>query len=644
MAGSYIVTVTDGNGCTETATYVVNDGLVPLSVSGTATNNSCYGLSEGLIDVTVSGGVAPYTYLWNDGSVLEDRNSLSAGTYSLTVTDAASTTVTGSWTITQPTALDLSSFLMLEPDCNNGNDGEITVYAAGGTAPYTYLWSTGSTNQYTVNLAADGYSVTVTDANGCTATTTIIVTEPTVISLSGLVTDVTVAGGSDGAVDLTVSGGTTPYTYVWSNATTTEDISGLMAGSYTVIVTDANGCLSSDMFIVSEPPSGYDIQTLTLNQGWSIFSTYIDPTIPSIDSVFVSIASDVIMIKSGVGTVYWPIFGVNMIGNMVIGEGYQIKMDSMLTLDVTGVAVVPELTPISVVAGWSIIGYLRQSDADISLMLASISADLEMAKSGAGTVYWPSFSVNMIGNEIVGEGYQLKMNAADTLLYPANSSSSKVDIYIPETQYFSKPINTGNNMTLGIPNSSWVIFPNIGDEVAVYSPDGLLVGSSVYNGDNMAITIWGDDELSEEVVGMQKGDHFVIKYYNNVTGVENVLEVTGWIDGDNTFTTNAISIVEKIHVKRIHEFSLHVNEFMLMQNTPNPFKDKTTISFYLPIECQATIELYNSMGERIMVLYSGIASGNVETIHELSQLPAGTYYYRLQTPNYNATKSMIIIK
>ncbi|MEA3443806.1 MAG: T9SS type A sorting domain-containing protein, partial [Bacteroidota bacterium] len=123
---------------------------------------------------------------------------------------------------------------------------------------------------------------------------------------------------------------------------------------------------------------------------------------------------------------------------------------------------------------------------------------------------------------------------------------------------------------------------------------------------------------------------------------ESVLEVTNWVDGDSRFATNAISIAKM--VETIHELSLlNSNDFMLKQNMPNPFKDETTISFYLPYECHATVELYSIMGECIALLYSEIASGYVETIHELS-LPAGTYYYRLQTPGFSNTKSMIIVR
>ncbi|MBE1615962.1 SprB repeat-containing protein, partial [Flavobacterium sp. SaA2.13] len=112
----------------------------------------------------------------------------------------------------------------------------------GGTAPYTYVWNTTATTQDLTGLPAGTYEVTVTDANGCTATASVTVTQPTVLSASGTATNVSCNAGSNGAVDLTVTGGTAPYTYVWNNAATTQDLTGLTASTYDVTVTDANGC------------------------------------------------------------------------------------------------------------------------------------------------------------------------------------------------------------------------------------------------------------------------------------------------------------------------------------------------------------------------------------------------------------------
>ncbi len=222
----------------------------------TSVNVSCNGGNNGSIDLTVSGGSSPYTYDWsNDGpenpdNDTQDLSGLVAGTYTVTVTDMVGATSTASVTITQPTAIVLST-TVINVLCNGGNNGSIDLTVSGGTPGYTYAWTGGATTQDLSSLVAGTYTVTVTDANGCTATTSATVNQPSALSLTTIVTNVMCAGGTDGAIDLTVTGGTPGYTYDWSNDgpempdNDMQDLTGLTVGTYTVTVTDANGCSSS---------------------------------------------------------------------------------------------------------------------------------------------------------------------------------------------------------------------------------------------------------------------------------------------------------------------------------------------------------------------------------------------------------------
>jgi len=252
-AGTYDVTVTDVNGCTATSFVEVTEPTV-LSVNGTDTNVSCNGGNNGAIDLTVSGGTAPYTYAWSNTATTEDLSGLEAGTYDVTVTDANGCTATESVEVTEPAVLSANS-VVTNVSCNGGNNGTINLTVTGGTAPYTYAWSNTATTEDLSGLEAGTYDVTVTDANGCTATTSAAVTEPTILSVNGTETNVSCNGGNNGAIDLTVSGGTAPYTYSWSNTATTQDLSGLSAATYTVTVTDSKGCTATESISVTEPTS-----------------------------------------------------------------------------------------------------------------------------------------------------------------------------------------------------------------------------------------------------------------------------------------------------------------------------------------------------------------------------------------------------
>ncbi|WP_460504379.1 SprB repeat-containing protein, partial [Hymenobacter agri] len=166
------------------------------------------------------------------------------GTYSVTVTDANGCTASCSATVGGNPAMR-PSITVTAATCCASSSGSIDLTVAGGTAPYSYRWSNGATTQDLTNVAAGTYTVTITDALGCTATASGTVTQPAALALSTTLTSPSCCNGSSGSIDLTVAGGTAPYTYQWSNGATTQDVSGIGAGTYSVTVTDANGCTAS---------------------------------------------------------------------------------------------------------------------------------------------------------------------------------------------------------------------------------------------------------------------------------------------------------------------------------------------------------------------------------------------------------------
>ncbi len=261
VAGTYTVLVTDANNCSfnmngANSIVVTEPAVLDASTIGVSiTNVSCNGLSDGSCTVTPTGGTAPYTYLWSDGQTTATASNLAAGTYTVLVTDAnnCSFNMNGanSITITEPAVLDPStiSVSITNVSCNGLSDGSATVTPTGGTAPYTYLWSDGQTTATASNLVAGTYTVLVTDANNCSfnmnGANSIVITEPAVLDPSTIgvnITHVSCYGLSDGSVTLNVAGGTAPYTYLWSDGQTTATASNLVAGTYTVLVTDANNC------------------------------------------------------------------------------------------------------------------------------------------------------------------------------------------------------------------------------------------------------------------------------------------------------------------------------------------------------------------------------------------------------------------
>ena len=252
-SGTYTVTVTDDNGCSVTTSATVGQAT-SLTASATTTDASCNGGTDGGVDVTVSGGTSPYTFVWSNGSTTEDLTGVSSGTYDVTVTDENGCSVTTSATVGQATSLTASA-TTTDASCNGGTDGGVDLTVSGGTLPYTFNWSNGSTTEDLTGVSSGTYTVTVTDDNGCSVTTSATVGQATSLTASTTTTDASCNGGTDGGVDLTITGGTLPYTFTWSNGSTTEDLTGVTAGTYDVTVTDGNGCSTTVSATVGQATS-----------------------------------------------------------------------------------------------------------------------------------------------------------------------------------------------------------------------------------------------------------------------------------------------------------------------------------------------------------------------------------------------------
>lgn len=261
-AGSNCVTVTDDFGCTDVACVTINEPT-GVTVVITPTDLLCNGICTGEADVTASGGVGSYTYVWTHGPTAEDLTGLCAGTYEVNVTDANGNTGTGTVTIAEPTAISFTSSTSVDALCNGDCNGEIDASATGGTGTLTYEWfdSNPSSVGTTANLSglcAGTYDLVVTDDNACTNTTSVTVNEPTAIVLTASNVSSN-CGQADGEVSVSATGGTSTsgYTYLWQDATTTTvgttaTVNGLVAGTYTVTVTDDNGCTATATATISD--------------------------------------------------------------------------------------------------------------------------------------------------------------------------------------------------------------------------------------------------------------------------------------------------------------------------------------------------------------------------------------------------------
>lgn len=250
-AGTYQLTTSDAYSCETVNSFIINEPTV-LQSNNSAVNVSCNGGTNGAIQLTASGGTAPYSYSWSNGSTSQNLNNVSAGNYSVNITDNNGCIETSSASVTQPSALLLNN-TTINVLCNGNESGSIQLQANGGTSPYSYSWSNGSTSQNLSNLLAGNYSVNVVDDNGCLINESFSINEPTELNLNSTSTNVICNGNANGSIQIIPTGGTSPYTYSWQNGQTSQNLTNISGGTYLVNVTDDNNCSETISTTVNEP-------------------------------------------------------------------------------------------------------------------------------------------------------------------------------------------------------------------------------------------------------------------------------------------------------------------------------------------------------------------------------------------------------
>jgi hypothetical protein len=382
-------------------------------------------------------------------------------------------------------------------------------------------------------------------------------------------------------------------------------------------------------------------QNIQLNSSWNTISSYISPTNANVASMFSDIESSVGVMKNQDGLMYNPSFNINEIGNWNSSEAYLINMLNSETLSITGEQIAPEENTISLTTGWNLSAYYRDNLMSTPTALASINANLFIAKNNAGGIYCPVYSINTVGNMLPGQGYYLYMTEAADLTYPANGAGKALtaDELTPSAKYLVPQItNTGNNATLFLSVDS-------GDEVGIYNSNGNLIGSgAVYNG-IAAITIWGDNSVTSTIDGATTNELLTAKVYNSKANslkdlsLANIQEITQGLEQDALYySSNAIYFAKAI---ANNQFDLG----MYIKNIPNPATGSTLFEFNLPQEGTAEIAIYSSTGELVASFAKNhYSAGLHNTQFDISKLASGVYNVVLNFGENRVSSFMIVNK
>ncbi len=255
-ANTYLLTVTDANGCQDTISTVITEPLM-LGLTSTVVDASCAGICDGSVTSVVTGGTIPYIYQWDDplGQTTSSAFSLCGGNVTLTVTDGKGCTISASNFVSSPVALTVSISSSSNVDCNGNCNGFAQTLVTGGTPSYTYSWDNNQTGAQAIGLCVGTYQITVSDMNGCSNSTSVVITEPTVFTTTIAKNDVTCNALCDGNSSITPVGGVPPYAYQWDDGLlqTTITATALCAGVVNVTITDFNGCIQTESINIGEP-------------------------------------------------------------------------------------------------------------------------------------------------------------------------------------------------------------------------------------------------------------------------------------------------------------------------------------------------------------------------------------------------------
>ena len=259
---------------------------------------------------------------------------------------------------------------------------------------------------------------------------------------------------------------------IWDSASGTD-----WSANATYQMGGPNYSTNGIMVLASLAGSKNVTQNIALPSGWSMISSYVSPQDPLLTTMMAAIASQMTLMKNGAGQVYWPAYGINTIGSWNYRHGYQIYMQSPLTLAVAGSQLQPESVTLPLAQGWNMAAYLRTSAMPIQTALSSIISNMILVKNGAGQVYWPAYGINTIGSMQPGQGYQMYLTQATDLTYPANALAKEQaadGAWLPACVHFGGSVRATGSSAAFV----WRDLPFAdGDEIAVFAGGDQLVGS-----------------------------------------------------------------------------------------------------------------------------------------------------------------------
>lgn len=625
----------------------------------TVTDITCFGANNGQAEMLVTGGLTPYTYSWSPGGAASTViNSLTQGTYTCQVTDVIGCTISNTVTVNEPTAITTAITASANVSCNGLADGFATISASGGTGSLSYLWQpTGGTNSTENNLAPGTYSCVVTDANSCTSSETVTITEPPVLTATSSQTNVSCYGGNNGIASVTATGGTPNYTYFWSHgfgAAGTTISGNVTAQTYTCTITDANSCSITQTVTITEPVQillAISGNTSTCITGTSTFSvsvtnavgalTYTWSTLPT-GSVSTNPTFNYTATAAGTETVYVNVTDAN--GCSQLSSGYPVVIPASTDISgtildggnsspVAGIAILykyePFYTKFDSVSFRTIDAAGNYTFSPVNygqyIVKAVPTNTLQQITYGTNSVNWKTASIINHGcansdiqniNVVPLASINFGIGALSGQIREGNGFGKR--IYSPTTPlYPGNPI--GGIIVKGGKNPGGTMFrQTVTDQNGNYSIGGLPINTN----DTFFILV--------DIPGLDTNTtyHKVLTTGNPAyTGLDFIVDSAKITPVENAVGINEINKAE-------HQIKLF----------PNPAKNKVTITYSLPASATVSIGLYDIPGKEIKTIMPRTEQAKDEYSYtvQLNDIATGMYFVKLKINNSESIIKLII--
>ncbi len=390
--------------------------------------------------------------------------------------------------------------------------------------------------------------------------------------------------------------------------------------------------------------TGIKEQSIILQPGWNLTGCGLFPNDSTLATMMAGITDHLTLMKDESGNVYWPAQGIDNLHTWRAGRGYWLRITAPDTLQVIGDPIHTVPMPIALHTGWNMPAFLAQNPQTPEQAFADILGKFILIKTGNGKVYWPAYGINQIGAIHPGQGFQVYMNQADTLVYPAESLHKDADVSAPVLVHFPPPVQSGNNMIVLLRNLAL----DDGDEIAIRTPDLRLVSAAVVSAGQALLTVWGDDPMTSSILeGAQEGEALQAMYWSANQNQEWPLQISALEDAlqGNRPVTEFCYHAQAALITDVTRLVKAPDQFALRQNYPNPFNAATQIRYSLAQPAHVRVQIFNALGQLLTVLIDADQpEGEHRFTWQAGNLPSGVYLYRMQTENFIETKKMLLVR